>query len=61
MPPRTVRVRLDDMREAIEGIRQTLDGKSYDQFASVWHLQKPTERGLEIISEASRASPTSSS
>jgi uncharacterized protein with HEPN domain len=43
------------MREAIEGIRQTLDGKSYDQFASVWHLQKATERGLEIISEASRA------
>lgn len=57
MASRSTRVRLDDMRDAVEGIRQTLAGASYEQFAAVWHLQKATERGLEIISEASRAIP----
>ena len=54
---RTVKARLQDMAEAIAGIEDTLNGKRYEDFAQVWHLQKATERGLEIISEASRSLP----
>lgn len=53
--PRTVKARLQDMADAIAGIEETLAGKGYEEFARVWHLQKATERGLEIISEASRS------
>jgi uncharacterized protein with HEPN domain len=55
MPPRSARARLDDIREALEGIRQTLESVAFEQFAATWHLQRAVERGLEIISEASRS------
>ena len=54
---RTVTARLDDILDAIAGIRETLHGQDFETFAKTWHLQKATERGLEIISEASRAIP----
>ncbi|ESQ88406.1 HepT-like ribonuclease domain-containing protein [Asticcacaulis benevestitus] len=54
---RTLDARLQDILDAIEGIRQTLAGHSFESFAATWHLQKATERGLEIISEASRHIP----
>jgi uncharacterized protein with HEPN domain len=55
---RTVVARLNDVLDAIAGIRATLKDQDYTAFATIWHLQKATERGLEIISEASRAIPT---
>lgn len=54
---RTAKARLQDVAEAIAGIEDTLAGKTYEDFAAVRHLQKATERGLEIISEASRSLP----
>jgi uncharacterized protein with HEPN domain len=57
MPNRSVAARLDDIREAITGIEATLDGVSFDAFAQSWQLQRAIERGLEIISEASRSLP----
>jgi uncharacterized protein with HEPN domain len=57
MPNRSVAARLDDIREAITGIQATLEGVSFETFAQSWQLQRAVERGLEIISEASRALP----
>ena len=57
MPRRSVRVRLHDILDAIEGIRSTLASVSYETFAATWHLQRAVERGLEIVSEASRSIP----
>lgn len=57
MASRSVAARLDDMREAIEGIEATLSGVGFEAFASSWPLQRAVERGLEIISEASRSLP----
>jgi len=55
---RSIEARLADILDAISGIRQMLAGHDFDSFMSTWHLQKATERGLEIISEASRHIPT---
>lgn len=54
---RSLEARLSDILDAISGIRQTLDGHDFNSFQATWHLQKATERGLEIISEASRHIP----
>jgi uncharacterized protein with HEPN domain len=53
-----IQARLDDILEAIAGIERMLEGVTFDAFAATWHLQRATERGLEIISEASRSIPT---
>jgi len=50
-------VRLEDILEAIAGIERMLEGITFDVFAATWHLQRAAERGLEIISEASRSIP----
>ena len=57
MPGRSVAARLDDMREAIDGIDTTLSGVTLETFNGSWQLQRAVERGLEIISEASRSLP----
>jgi uncharacterized protein with HEPN domain len=54
---RAARVRLEDIDEAITGIGRALAGVDEDAFAESWTLQRAVERGLEIISEASRAIP----
>lgn len=54
---RSIEARLVDILDAISGIRQALAGHDFDSFLATWHLQKATERGLEIISEASRHIP----
>ena len=51
---RSARVRLEDIAEAIEGIVQLLTGVDLQAFSTSWPLQRAVERGLEIISEASR-------
>ena len=51
---RNAQVRLEDIAEAIAGIRAALAGVVFDDFAQSWPLQRAVERGLEIISEASR-------
>lgn len=50
---------LDEMRTAIEGIQTALRGKSYADFQRDWLLRHGVQRGVEIISEASRHLPAS--
>jgi uncharacterized protein with HEPN domain len=48
---------LEDIAEAIAGIEQTLLGADLRAFSDSWPMQRAVERGLEIISEASRGIP----
>jgi uncharacterized protein with HEPN domain len=54
---RSILLRLTDMREALIGISTLLEDSSYDVFVANWGMQRAVERGLEIISEASRHIP----
>lgn len=55
--PRDYRHALDDMLAALDGIAHATAGKSFDEFRGDWLLRHGIERGIEIISEASRALP----
>jgi uncharacterized protein with HEPN domain len=48
---------LNDIIEAIERVRQTLGDMKLDAFEADWQKQWLVERGVEIISEASRRLP----
>jgi len=48
---------LNDIIEAIEHIRQALGDVTLDAFEADWQRQWLVERGVEIISEASRRLP----
>lgn len=50
---------LIDMLEAITGIEKALEERSFDDFGSDWLLKHGVQRGIEIISEASRRIPAS--
>lgn len=52
-----VRPYLDDILEVIAAIETEIDGKSLDEYANNWLLRYGVERGVEIISEASRRIP----
>jgi uncharacterized protein with HEPN domain len=51
---RSVRLRLRDILEAIEGIEQTTAGMAFGEYEQSWQVRRAVERGVEIISEASR-------
>jgi uncharacterized protein with HEPN domain len=51
---RDPKLRLEDIVEAIDGIDQTLACADFEMFQHSWSMQRAVERGLEIISEASR-------
>jgi uncharacterized protein with HEPN domain len=55
--PRSVLLRLVDMCDAISGVPNVTAGTTFDGFANSWGMQRAVERGLEIISEASRHIP----
>lgn len=55
--PRSDLLRLIDIRDAIDGIENLVGDTSSETFAGSWAKQRATERGLEIISEASRHIP----
>jgi uncharacterized protein with HEPN domain len=48
---------LDEMLKAIDGIEAAIAGKTFAEFRSDWLLKHGVQRGLEIISEASRRLP----
>jgi uncharacterized protein with HEPN domain len=48
---------IDDILETIARIEQASAGKSFEDFKNDWLLRRAIERGVEIISEASRAIP----
>lgn len=52
--PRTPLLRIHDMLESINGIEQAIRGKSYRDYQRSWVLRSALERGIEIISGASR-------
>lgn len=54
---RIVRLRLYDILRAIEGIRETVGGLGFQNYVDVWWIKHASERGIEIISEASRHIP----
>ena len=49
--------RLADMLQAMERLHVLMDGVSIDAFGDDWQRQWLVERGVEIISEASRHLP----
>jgi uncharacterized protein with HEPN domain len=55
--PRSILLRLVNIRDAIRGIQKVTNGVAFDGFANNWGMQRAVERGLEIISEASRHIP----
>jgi len=57
MSERIVSPRLSDIIEAIERIHSILDGVSLESFEEDWEKRWLVERGIEIISEASRHLP----
>ncbi|AWB23508.1 DUF86 domain-containing protein [Methylobacterium currus] len=57
MAPREFRHALDDMLAAIDGIQRATAGKTLMDYAGDWLLKHGVQRGIEIISEASRAVP----
>jgi uncharacterized protein with HEPN domain len=52
-----VQLVLSQILKTVEGIERSLEGKSFDNFKSDWLLKHGIQRGLEIISEASRRIP----
>jgi uncharacterized protein with HEPN domain len=54
MADRSLVLRLSDMIEAIERIRSVVSGLSLEEFEGDWEYQWLVERGVQIISEASR-------
>ena len=52
-----VSVRLRDILRAIAGIQETVGGLGLANYSTVWAVNHAPERGIEIISEASRHIP----
>lgn len=57
MAQRIVSPNLGDIVEAIDRIRSSLTGISLEDFENNWEKRWVVERGVEIISEASRRLP----
>jgi uncharacterized protein with HEPN domain len=54
MADRSLVLRLTDMIDAIERIRSVVSSLSLEEFESSWERQWLVERGVQIVSEASR-------
>ena len=57
MPPSSLAPYLTDIIEAIEHIREKAGAAPLDAFKQDWEQQWIVQRGLEIVSEASRRLP----
>ena len=55
--PRDFRHVLDDINDALEGILSSCKGKGLGDYQNDWLLKNAVQRGIEIISEASRRLP----
>lgn len=49
--------RIQDMLEVVDELERVTAGKTFEDFQRDWLLRKGAERGVEIISEASRHLP----
>ena len=54
MNARSASLRIHDMLESINGIEKAIAGKTIRDFERSWLLRSAVERGIEVISEASR-------
>jgi uncharacterized protein with HEPN domain len=54
MAARSPLLRIHDMLKSIRGIEKALAGKTIRDYERSWLLRSAIERGIEIISEASR-------
>jgi uncharacterized protein with HEPN domain len=54
MATRAPLLRIHDMLESIRGIEKALAGKTIRDYERSWLLRSAVERGIEVISEASR-------
>src|SRR5215475_4587911 len=54
MAARSPLLRIHDMLESINGIERALAGKTLRDYERSWLSRSAVERGIEIISEASR-------
>jgi uncharacterized protein with HEPN domain len=57
MKQRSIRLRLDDIIDAIDGILATVEGMDFATYSHSWQARRAIERGTEIISEATRHLP----
>ena len=57
MARRRIEPILVEMLDALDGIDAATSGKTIDDFRGNWLLRRGVERGMEIISEASRHIP----
>jgi uncharacterized protein with HEPN domain len=54
MATRSSSLRIHDMLESIRGIEKAIAGKTFRDYQRSWLLRSAIERGIEVISEASR-------
>src|SRR3954451_12184936 len=54
MVARSSLLRIHDMLESIRGIEKAIAGKTFRDYRRSWLLRSAIERGIEVISEASR-------
>jgi uncharacterized protein with HEPN domain len=54
MVSRSPLLRIHDMLESIQGIEEAIAGKTFRDYQRSWLLRSAIERGIEVISEASR-------
>jgi uncharacterized protein with HEPN domain len=57
---RRIRPALGTILENIRGIQQAIEGRSLEEYAADWTIRHAVERGIEIISEASKRIPANS-
>jgi hypothetical protein len=57
MKPRSIRVRLTDIRDEISGIRDLIRDTDATTFASSWAMRRAVEHALLIIAEAAKNLP----
>jgi uncharacterized protein with HEPN domain len=54
MASRSPLLRIQDMLESIQGIEEAVAGKTFRDYQRSWLLRSAIDRGIEVISEASR-------
>lgn len=54
---KSLKPRLLDLLDAIDGVRETAGQVDLERYRRSWQSRRATERGIEIISEASRHIP----
>jgi uncharacterized protein with HEPN domain len=54
MAARSPLLRIHDMLESVRGIEKAIAGKTFRDYERSWLLRSAIERGIEVISEASR-------